>query len=46
MALVRSVHCIEQQHSVLIAVSSNWTKLFYYYKKNLNDGEIYTAGKK
>ncbi len=27
-ALVRSVHCIEQQRSVLIVVSSNWTKLF------------------
>ncbi len=27
-ALVRSVHCVEQQCSVLIVVSSNWTNLF------------------
>ncbi len=36
--LVRSVHCIEQPRSVLIVVPSNWTKSFYYYRKNLNDG--------
>ncbi len=36
--LVRSVRYIEQQRSVLIVVSSNWTKLLYYYKTNLNDG--------
>ncbi len=38
------VHCIEQQRSVVIAVSSNWTNYFITIKKS-NDGEICTAGR-